>query len=68
MCPADPTNPRRRLQLDALCGGVICFAVLAVIQATINVLRPEPAIWPAALALLLVIAAVALWRARRDYQ
>lgn len=64
--PGDQSRARRReLQLEALLGFLGFFTVLAVIQAVINVLRPEPAVWPALLALVLVLATVAVWRAWR---
>lgn len=56
---------RRQLQFDALAGFLGFFAFLAVIQAMINVVQPEPKVWPAVLALVLVIATVLVWRARR---
>ncbi|MCQ9343127.1 hypothetical protein [Corynebacterium kozikiae] len=48
---------------DAILGFVAFFAFMSVVQATMNLLQPEPALWPALLALVLVIATVALWRA-----
>lgn len=58
-------SQRKGLQLEALLGFLGFFSFLAVIQAVINVLRPEPAVWPALLALVLVIATVSVWRAWR---
>lgn len=64
--PQDPgADKRRQLQFDALAGFLGFFAFLAVIQAMINVAQPEPKVWPAVLALVLVIATVLVWRARR---
>ncbi|MCK7637685.1 hypothetical protein [Corynebacterium pygosceleis] len=62
----DPAEARRRkLQRDTVTGFVSFFAVVALIQAVVNVTRPEPAVWPAVLALVLVLAAVWLWRSGR---
>lgn len=55
-------SKRRSLQLEALLGFLGFFAFVAVVQAVINVFRPEPAVWPALLALVLVIATVSVWR------
>lgn len=68
---SEPTSPRggnRRPQRedlvkDAVLGFVAFFAFMAVVQAILNLLQPEPALWPALLALVLVITTVALWRA-----
>ena len=51
---------------DTLVGFVGFFAFLSVIQAVVNLLSPEPAVWPAVLALVLVIAAVTVWRVGRS--
>jgi divalent metal cation (Fe/Co/Zn/Cd) transporter len=51
--------------LDAFLGFLGFFAFLAVIQAVINVVQPEPKVWPALLALVLVLATVSMWRIRR---
>lgn len=65
--PRDPSEHKRRgLQLDAFIGFLGFFAFLSVIQAVINVLQPEPKVWPALLALVLVLATVSMWRARRQ--
>ncbi|NMB23464.1 MAG: hypothetical protein GX983_08930 [Corynebacterium sp.] len=65
--PRDPSEHKRRgLQLDAFIGFLGFFAFLSVIQAVINVFQPEPKVWPALLALVLVLATVSMWRARRD--
>lgn len=61
----NPDSRRRQLQRDTLVGFLGFFAVLTVIQATINVFHPEPAVWPAVLALVAVIAAVTAWRWNR---
>lgn len=58
-------NSRRKLQLDSFTGFLGFFAFLSVIQAIINVIQPEPKVWPAILALILVIATVTVWRAGR---
>ncbi|MGD7003023.1 hypothetical protein [Corynebacterium halotolerans] len=64
--PQDPSPHRRRkLQMDSFTGFLGFFAVLSVIQAVINVVQPEPKVWPAVLALILVIATVVTWRAGR---
>lgn len=59
----DPTREtRRKLQRDALTGFLSFFAVVAVVQAIFNLFAPEPAIWPAALALILVVLTIISWR------
>ena len=64
--PQDHSEAQRRnLQLDAFIGFLGFFAFLAVVQAAVNVVQPEPKVWPALLALMLVLATVAMWRARR---
>ena len=69
---ADHTNhrpgeqQRRKLMWDTLVGFVGFFAFLSVIQAVLNLLSPEPAVWPATLALVLVIVAVTVWRIGRS--
>ncbi|WJZ01895.1 hypothetical protein [Corynebacterium freiburgense] len=63
MDPEDPTREtRRKLQRDALTGFLSFFALVSVIQAVLNLFAPEPAIWPAALALILVILTIISWR------
>jgi len=57
---------RKKLMWDTLVGFVGFFAFLSVIQAVLNLLSPEPAVWPAVLALVLVIAAVTVWRIGRS--
>ncbi|WP_315525288.1 hypothetical protein [Corynebacterium durum] len=57
---------RKKLMWDTLVGFVGFFAFLSVIQAVLNLLSPEPAVWPATLALVLVIAAVTVWRIGRS--
>ncbi|AKK02515.1 hypothetical protein [Corynebacterium epidermidicanis] len=56
---------RKQLRNDSLVGFLGFFAALSVIQAAINVMRPEPEIWPAVLALVLVVATVLAWKAPR---
>lgn len=69
MSSTDPQDhsedQRRKLQLDTLTGFLGFFAFLSLVQAVINVVQPEPKVWPALLALVLVIAAVMSWRAGR---
>ncbi|MGP6173791.1 hypothetical protein [Corynebacterium sp. A21] len=70
MSPTEPQNHsedrRRKMQLDTLTGFLGFFAFIALVQAVINVVQPEPKVWPALLALVLVIAAVMSWRAGRS--
>ncbi|MDO4687127.1 MAG: hypothetical protein Q4A92_11335 [Corynebacterium sp.] len=59
----DPTREtRRRLQRDTITGFLSFFAVVSVVQATLNLFAPEPAVWPAALALVLVVLTIISWR------
>ncbi|QNQ89746.1 hypothetical protein GP475_03095 [Corynebacterium poyangense] len=63
--PSHHSSERRaKLKADTLLGFVGTFAVLSLIQAVVNVCQPEPRIWPAILALVLVISTVAIWRWR----
>lgn len=63
--PRDQSEAQRKgLQLDAFIGFLGFFAGIAVLQAVINVFQPEPKVWPALLALVLVLATVSMWRAR----
>ena len=55
MSSPDPSrHQRRRLQRETLTGFLGFFAFMAVVQAIINVFQPEPQVWPALLALVLV--------------
>ncbi|MCS4489501.1 MULTISPECIES: hypothetical protein [unclassified Corynebacterium] len=56
-------NKRRTLVHQAIIGFLAFFSVLFVIQAALNLLQPEPALWPAVLALLSVITTVVAVRA-----
>lgn len=56
---------RRKLQRDALLGFLTFLSIMAVIQAAMNVVQPEPQLWPAILALVLVTSTVVLWRRTR---
>ncbi|AKE40689.1 hypothetical membrane protein [Corynebacterium kutscheri] len=51
-----------RARKQAVLGFLVFFTVLAVIQAAINVIQPEPALWPALFALVMVVATVMFWR------
>ncbi len=60
---------RKDLIWQAVIGFVGFFAFLAVVQAVMNVFRPEPAIWPGLLAGALVLVTWLLtkrWLAWRD--
>ncbi|WP_083878332.1 hypothetical protein [Corynebacterium ciconiae] len=57
---------RKKLVWECLVGFCGTFAALAVAQAVANLLRPEPLVWPALLALVLVIATVTLWRSGQN--
>lgn len=65
----DPSKSKRvSLQMEVVLGFLGFFSFLAVVQAIINVFQPEPKVWPALLALVLVIAFVAVlrsWRKQR---
>lgn len=62
-----PDN-RKALLYDAVLGFLGFFALLAFIQAVVNLFRPEPLVWPAVLALVLVTATVVTWRSRRRWR
>ncbi|AHI21986.1 hypothetical protein [Corynebacterium vitaeruminis] len=55
-------SQRRKLQRDSILGFLATLAFLAVAQAVVNLFLPEPRVWPALLALVLVVATVAFWR------
>ncbi|ALC05192.1 hypothetical protein CDES_03700 [Corynebacterium deserti GIMN1.010] len=59
---------RRGLQFEALLGFLGFFTFIALIQAVINVFKPEPAVWPALLALVMVLLTTSMWRAWRRSQ
>lgn len=61
-------DERRRLQVDSFAGFLGFFAILSVVQAAINLFSPDPAVWPAVLALILVVATVSLWRYGRRFR
>lgn len=48
-------DQRKDLLWQSLIGFVGFFAFLAVVQAVMNVFRPDPAIWPGLLAGVLVL-------------
>ncbi|MGV0394402.1 MULTISPECIES: hypothetical protein [Corynebacterium] len=56
-------NQRRDLMWQTLIGFVGFFALLALIQAVINLFSPNPAIWPGLLAGAFVLAT--WWLVRR---
>ncbi len=57
---------RRMLIADAILGFFGFFAGIAFIEAVVNLFRPEPAIMPAVVALVLVSTTVAVARWRRQ--
>lgn len=57
---------RRARQWETAFGFALFFAVVSVIQAVINVLRPDPQVWPAFLALFFVSLAFFAYRRWRD--
>ena len=66
--PPRRIQSRKELQLQSLVGFLGFFAAVAFVQAVINVLSPDPKVWPAALALVLVIAAATATRAWLHYR
>ncbi|MFV8381126.1 hypothetical protein HW450_04350 [Corynebacterium hindlerae] len=58
-------DTREQLRHQALVGFLSFLAFMSVIQAAINVVQPEPQMWPAVLALVLVITTVVVWRRGR---
>lgn len=59
------SDERKRLQNQTLLGFLTFLSVMSVIQAAINVVQPEPKMWPAVLALVLVTSTVVIWRRSR---
>lgn len=61
--PPDPgRGQRRKLQHETLVGFLGFFAFLALAQAVRNLFLPEPALWPGALAAVLVGLTWWAWR------
>lgn len=61
-------DQRKDLLWQTVIGFVGFFAALALVQAVINVLRPNPALWPGILAGVLLLATWTLvrrWRTLR---
>lgn len=57
-------SQRTALMWDTAIGFLGFFAVLSLIQAVLNLLRPEPALWPGFLAATLVLATWAVSRGK----
>lgn len=53
---------RRAMGWETAFGFTLFFAIIAVAQAVFNVLRPEPDVWPALVALGFVTLAVLTYR------
>ncbi|GAA1472359.1 hypothetical protein P4N68_03990 [Corynebacterium felinum] len=60
-------HKRTLLVRESIVGFLGFLSFLAVVQAVINVMQPQPKVWPAVLALVLVIAAVSAWRWHRSH-
>lgn len=58
---------RYSLLWDTALGFCGFFAALALIQAVVNLFRPEPAIWPGLLAGVLCLALYGIYRAKRAH-
>ncbi|MCF4006040.1 hypothetical protein L1O03_02455 [Corynebacterium uropygiale] len=65
MAPEGSEQRRRALCSEAVLGFLGTFAFLALVQAVLNVLSPEPQIWPGILVLLLCLATWGWWRRHR---
>lgn len=60
---------RAAMRWETLFGFLLFFAIMAFLQAVINVLRPEPQVWPALFAAaMMALAATAFRRWRRTLQ
>lgn len=59
-------NERRALMWDTVIGFVGFFALLALVQAIMNLFDPEPALWPGFLAAGLCLATYGLIRAKHN--
>lgn len=57
---------RRAMGWETAFGFTLFFAVVAVIQAVLNVLRPDPEVWPALVALVFVTFSVITYRRWRQ--
>lgn len=53
---------RRALGWETAFGFALFFALVAVGQAVVNVLRPDPEVWPAVVALVFVAVATLTYR------
>ncbi|MDD7581501.1 hypothetical protein ACEE23_08235 [Corynebacterium sp. 32222D000AT] len=58
---------RHSLLWDTALGFCGFFAALAILQAVVNLFRPEPAIWPGLLAGVLCLALYGIYRAKRAH-
>lgn len=58
---------RYALLWDTALGFCGFFAALALIQAVVNLFRPEPALWPGLLAAVLCLALYGIYRAKRAH-
>lgn len=58
---------RRKLRHEAYLGFVGTFCFLTIVQAILNLLRPEPLLWPALLALGSVLLSVSYFRWYRQH-
>lgn len=58
---------RYALLWDTALGFCGFFAALALIQAVVNLFRPEPALWPGLLAGVLCLALYGIYRAKRAH-
>lgn len=62
---ADGEQQRKKLQRDTILGFLTMMSFITVFQATYNVFQPEPKMWPAVLALVVVVSTVVFWRRTR---
>lgn len=56
---------RRELLWDTALGFLGFFALVAVVQAVINIFQPHPAIWPGLVAAVFCGLTYLTWRAKR---
>lgn len=65
---ADPDAPRKKLVWEAALGFVGFFVVMAAATAIWNVFRPEPAVLPAIVLLVLLVLMAGVWKGYSKYR
>ena len=64
----DPDAPRKKLVWEAALGFVGFFSVMAAVTAVWNVFRPEPAVLPSIVLLVLLALLAGTWKGYSRYR